>query len=125
MKERSLVLIKPDAVIDGRGEEIITFIKEKGAKVVLTKMIECSPNRLKLLYPHVTLSDSISTMLENFKNGPAILVIFEGLNATIIGIEAKRFFRERYYYGYYGSTIHASDNQKEFEREFNILLEKP
>lgn len=124
MKEISLVLIKPDAVIDGRDEEIITFIKKRGAKIVLTEKIECGPEKLKLLYPHVILPDSISTMLENFKKGRAMLVIFEGEKAIEIGICAKNIFRKKYDYGYYGCTIHASDNEIEFKRESNILIEK-
>lgn len=118
----SLVLVKPDAVIDRKEKEIITFIKEKGMEIVLTERIDCCPDRLKLLYPHVILPNSISTMLENFKKGPAVLIIFEGEKAVEIGVCAKNIFRKKYNYGYYGCTIHASDNEKEFERELNILL---
>lgn len=123
LKERSLVLVKPDAVVDGREKEIITFIKEKGMEIVLTERIECNSDKLKLLYPHVVLPNSISTMLENFKKGPAVLIIFEGEMAVEIGVYAKNIFRKKYNYGYYGCTIHASDDEKEFERELSILLQ--
>ena len=122
MKEKSLVLIKPDAVIDKKDKEITDFLRAKDIVVMHTVSIQCDQRKLKTLYPHVILEESISTMLENFSKGDAIVVVFEGVNAISVGLETKRAFREKYYYGYYGCTIHASDNEKEFKREISILL---
>ena len=122
MKEISLILIKPDAVIDKKDKEIIDFIIAKNIKVLRIESIRCDQKKLKMLYPHVILKESVSTMLENFSKGNAVVVVFEGRNAILTGIETKKKFREKYYYGYYGCTIHASDNEKEFERELSILL---
>ena len=122
MKEKSLVLIKPDAVIDKKDKEIIDFLIEKDMVVMHARSIQCDHKKLKTLYPHVILEESIATMLENFSKGNAIIVVFEGMNAISVGLETKKVFREKYYYGYYGCTIHASDNEKEFKREISVLL---
>lgn len=122
MKEISLILIKPDAIIDKRDKEIIDFLKEKGMRILHTEFLWCDSIILKKLYPHVTLKESISSMLANFHKGNALVVIFEGINALCVGLESKKIFREKYYYGYYGCTIHASDNDKEFEKEVDVLL---
>lgn len=122
MKEISLVLIKPDAIIDKREREIIGFLEARGMTILNTVSLWCDSRILKKLYPHVTLEESILTMLTNFCRGKAMIVIFEGDNALSIGLESKKIFREKYYYGYYGCTIHASDSKKEFERELNVLL---
>jgi len=51
----------------------------------------------------------------------AILIIFEGKDAIAVGQKVKYFFRKKYNYGYYGSTIHAADNTEEYTREVNLL----
>lgn len=122
MKEISLVLIKPDAVIDKKEKEIISFLEAKDMTILHIESFLCDIEMLKKLYPHVIMEKSISTMLANFRKGKAIIVVFEGTNALSVGLESKKIFREKYYYGYYGCTIHASDNKKEFERELNVLL---
>ena len=122
MKELSLVLIKPDTVLDKREDEIIDFLKTSEMKVLHTEYILCNPIILKNFYPHVILEESISTILVNFSKGKAVIVVFEGVGALSFGLEIKRIFRNKYNYGYYGCTLHASDNEKEFERELKILL---
>ena len=96
MKEISLILIKPDAVIDKKDKEIIDFIIAKNIKVLRIESIRCDQKKLKMLYPHVILKESVSTMLENFSKGNAIVVVFEGRNAILTGIETKKKFREKY-----------------------------
>jgi len=122
LKEISLVLIKPDAVLDKREDEIIGFLEISRMKILYLKYLWCNTTTLKNLYPHVILKESISTMITNFRKGSAVVAVFEGDNALAVGLETKRIFRAKYYYGYYGCTIHASDNEKEFERELKILL---
>jgi len=122
LKEISLVLIKPDAVLDKREKEIIGFLETSRMKILHLKYIWCNTTTLKNIYPHVILKESISTMMTNFCKGSAMVAVFEGDNALAVGLETKRIFRTKYYYGYYGCTIHASDNEKEFERELKILL---
>lgn len=117
-----MVLIKPDAVIDKKEKEIIDFLVAKDMEILHTEYLFCDPIILKNLYPHVILEKSLSTMLTNFQKGSAVVVVFEGINALTIGLESKKIFREKYYYGYYGCTIHASDNEEEFYRELNVLL---
>ena len=96
MKEISLILINPDAVIDKKDKEIIDFMIAKNIKVLRIESIQCDQKKLKMLYPHVILKESISSMLENFSKGNAIVVVFKGENAILTGIETKKKFREKY-----------------------------
>ncbi|MBU1176916.1 hypothetical protein KKH96_00470 [Patescibacteria group bacterium] len=60
-------------------------------------------------------------MVELYVKSFAILIVFEGEGAIAVGQEAKNFFRRKYNYGYYGSTIYAADNAEEYTREVNFL----
>lgn len=121
MKEKSLIVIKPDAVIDRREEEIKSFLISKDMIIVQEKNIWFTPETLKTLYLCYIPETSFEKMVELYKKSFAILIIFEGEEAIAIGRESKKFFRAKYNYGYYGSTIHAADNAEEYAREANLL----
>lgn len=121
MKERSLVIIKPDAVLDRRNDEIKNFLICRSTTIIQEKNLWFAPETLKAFYLCPIPQDSFEKMVELYTKSFAILIVFEGEGAIAIGQEAKNFFRKKYNYGYYGSTIHAADNAEEYTREINFL----
>lgn len=121
MKERSLVVIKPDAVLDKRDDEIKNFLISKDVAIIQEKNVWFTPETLKAFYLCSIPEDSFKKMVELYAKSFAILIVFEGEGAIAVGQEAKNFFREKYNYGYYGSTIHATNNTEEYAREVNLL----
>lgn len=121
MKERSLVVVKPDAVIDKRDSEIKTFLISKGVAIIQEKNLWLTAETLKAFYLCSIPKNSFEKIVKLYTKSFAILIVFEGNDAIAIGQEAKNFFRRKYNYGYYGSTIHAADNAKEYAREISLL----
>ena len=121
MKERSLIIIKPDAVLDKRNNEIKNFLISRGVSIIQEKNLWLTVEVLKSFYLCHISKSSFEKMVEFYTKSFAILIVFEGSDAIAIGQEAKNFFRRKYNYGYYGSTIHATDNAEEYEREITVL----
>lgn len=121
MKERSLVVIKPDAVLDKRDDEIKKFLISKGVAIIQEENLWFTAEILKAFYLCSIPKASFEKMVELYAKSFAILIVFEGEGAIAVGQEAKNFFRGKYNYGYYGSTIHAADNAEEYARETNLL----
>lgn len=121
MEEKSLVVIKPDAVLDGRKDEIKSFLISKGVTIIQEKNLWFTPETLKAFYLCPIPKASFEKMVELYTKSFAILIVFEGEDAIVVGHEARNFFRRKYDHGYYGSTIHAADNAEEFTRELTLL----
>lgn len=121
MKERSLVVIKPDAVLDKRSGEIKNFLISKGVAIIQEKNLWFTAEILSAFYLCSIPKASFEKMVELYAKSFATLIVLEGERAIAIGQEAKNFFREKYNYGYYGSTIHVADNAEEYAREVNFL----
>lgn len=69
-------------------------------------------------------ASSFEKMVALYSKCFAILLIIKGEDCIKIGCETKKMFRERYNYGYRGSTIHASDNKEEYNRELLCVIDK-
>jgi nucleoside-diphosphate kinase len=86
--ERTLVILKPDAVKRGLVGEIITRFEKAGLKIVGTKML--SPDYDQFYYHYEEISKMISrrgqaafdVTLEMMQEGPVITFVLEGINAV-------------------------------------------
>ena len=86
--ERTLILLKPDAVQRGIAGEIITRFERAGLKIVACKMIE--PDESHYHEHYETIGKVISRRgqqvfddnLEFMKTGPVIAVVLEGVEAV-------------------------------------------
>ncbi len=121
MEERSLIVIKPDAVLDKRDTEIKNFLISKGVTIIQEKNLWFTAEMLNAFYLYSIPKASFEKMVELYAKSFAILIVFEGEGAIAVGQETKNFFRRKYNYDYYGSTIHAADNVEEYTREVNLL----
>lgn len=82
--ERSLVLIKPDAIQRGLAGEIISRLEKKGLKIVAMKMLHMDKNLAQRHYAihkgKVFFDDLVSFIISS----PLIAIVFQGKNAVEI-----------------------------------------
>jgi nucleoside-diphosphate kinase len=80
--ERSLVLIKPDAVQRGLTGEIISRLERKGLKIVAMKMLRMDRSLAERHYAIHKGKDFFSDLVDFITSGPVIAIVFEGENAV-------------------------------------------
>ncbi|MFC1648560.1 nucleoside-diphosphate kinase [Nanoarchaeota archaeon] len=144
MIERTLVLMKPDAVRRGLTGEILTRFERAGLKVVGMKMVWADRNFLKKHYDaHV--DKKFYKSLENYiVNGPVVAAVIEGVE--VIGVVRKMCgdtepkkalpgtIRGDFTHHSYGhvdpkgtaikNVIHASGSKQEAEKEVKLWFDK-
>jgi len=82
--ERSLVLIKPDAIQRGLAGEIISRLEKKGLKIVALKMLHMDNTLAQRHYAIHKGKDFFDDLVNFITSGPVIAIIFQGKNAVQI-----------------------------------------
>lgn len=131
--ERTLVIIKPDAVNRGLIGEIIHRFERKGLDIVGIKMRHLQDKELEEHYAHHKGKPFFKDLVNFMKHAPSILMVVEGVRA----IEAVRFLagstygleadpgtiRGDFSMSKSNNIVHASDSaenaQVEIKRFFN------
>jgi nucleoside-diphosphate kinase len=134
MKERSLLLIKPDALHRGLIGEVLSRFEKKGFKIVGMKMLKMSKEMSKEHYAHL-VSKPFYPDLEKFMTGnPILAVVIEGKEAVevtrlIVGpTNASKAPGGTIRGDFSNSTsrniIHASDSKETAEKEVKRFFRK-
>lgn len=132
--EKTLILIKPDAVQRNLIGDIISRFEKKGFKLVAMKMIQLDDTILKKWYYQYVDAPFFPKIANYMKWTPIIALILEGHNAVelirrIIGTR-KGYEAEagsiRGDWGMSGGNnlVHASDSVENAEREIGIVFKK-
>ena len=132
--EKTLVLIKPDAVQRNLIGEIISRFEKKGFKIVAMKMVQMDEPTLKKWYFQYAEAPFFPKIASYMSWTPIIALVLEGHNAVelvrrIIGTR-KGYEAEagsiRGDLGMSGGNnlVHASDSKENVEREIAIVFEK-
>jgi nucleoside-diphosphate kinase len=82
--ERSLVLIKPDAIQRGLAGEIISRLEKKGLKIVAMKMLHMDKNLAQRHYAIHKGKAFFDDLVNFITSSPIIAIIFQGKNAVEI-----------------------------------------
>ncbi len=80
--EKSLVLIKPDAVQRGLGGEIISRLERKGLKIVAMKMLQMDEAMAQRHYAVHKGKAFFDDLVAFITSGPIIAIVFQGQNAV-------------------------------------------
>ena len=80
--ERTLILIKPDAIARGLAGRILARFEQKGLKVAGLKMIQLTDALLKEHYSHLADKPFFPTITEFMSRLPVIALCLEGLEAV-------------------------------------------
>jgi len=82
--EKSLVLIKPDAMQRGLAGEIISRLEKKGLKIVAMKMLHMDKNLAQRHYAIHKGKVFFDDLVNFITSSPVIAIVFEGKNAVEI-----------------------------------------
>ena len=132
MKERTLILVKPDGVCKDLTGEIIKRIENKGFKIVALKMIKPEQKEIERFYEPHKGKPFFLGLIEFMQTAPCVVMIAEGESVVestreLIGdrvpIEAARGSIR----GGFGSDgrrniIHGSDSLESARREIDCFF---
>ncbi|MBD3270101.1 nucleoside-diphosphate kinase [Candidatus Peregrinibacteria bacterium] len=132
VKEKTLVLIKPDAIQRSLVGEIITRFERKGLKLVGLKMMTLDEAVLREHYAHISDKPFFPGVSKFMQKSPVVAICLEGLEVVkavrlITGITKAREAEAGSIRGDFAmsvacNVIHASDSvetaQKEVSRFF-------
>ncbi|HET9530176.1 MAG TPA: nucleoside-diphosphate kinase [Blastocatellia bacterium] len=131
--ERTLVLIKPDAIQRGLTGRIITRFEEKGLKLAGIKFMTLSDDLLNEHYSHLADKPFFPGTRRFMQSSPVIAICIEGLDSVetvrrLCGITKAReaapgTIRGDWAMSVQANLVHASDSletaEKEVKRFFN------
>merc|ERR1739848_151630 len=84
-RERTFIMLKPDAVQRGLVGEIIKRFEKKGFKLVAMKMMHASVEHLKEHYADLSKKGFFPDLITYMASGPVVPMVWEGLNAVKTG----------------------------------------
>ncbi|MBU1132224.1 nucleoside-diphosphate kinase [Patescibacteria group bacterium] len=131
--ERTLILLKPDALQRNLIGQIIERFERKGLKIIGMKMIHVSDDKVKEHYSHHVEKPFFADLKNFIQSYPIVAIALEGLEAintvrvitgTTLGREADAgTIRGDFSMSQSNNLVHASDSaenaQKEIERFFD------
>ena len=130
--ERSLVLIKPDAMQRGLAGTIISRLQEHELKPVALKMLHMDKALAERHYAMHTDKSFFEGLIEYITSTPIIAVIFEGKNAVavirkIMGAtdpaEAEAgTIRADFGTDIQNNAVHGSDSSESAEKEIELFF---
>jgi nucleoside-diphosphate kinase len=132
MKERTLVIIKPDAVTRKLVGEIISRYEKKGVDIIAMRILSLNEEMIHMLYEEHLERDYFPPYKEFMLSGPVVSMVLEGENA----IQAVRKMNGatnpqdalpgtiRGDFGFFTryNLVHGSENQTRAQKEIGILF---
>ncbi|MBI5754234.1 nucleoside-diphosphate kinase [Candidatus Peregrinibacteria bacterium] len=127
VNERTLILIKPDAIQRGLVGEITTRFERKGLKLVGMKMISLNEAVLREHYAHIADKPFFAGVAKFMQSTPVVAMCWEGLQVVdtvrkITGITKAReadagSIRGDFAMSVACNVIHASDTVENAKKE--------
>ena len=136
--EQTLILIKPDALIKSLTGNILTSISELDVKMVGAKIVKVSKELAEDHYKHLKEKDFFDELIKylmgHYHTKRVLALVYEGENVVnnmrkIVGSTHPEDAHPESIRGKYGrvtskgvfeNAIHASENNKESEREVKL-----
>ncbi|TRZ80075.1 nucleoside-diphosphate kinase [bacterium] len=126
-QERTLIVIKPDALQRNLLGEIIARFERKGLKIIGLKMVSMDDVLLEKHYSHHKNKPFFTSLKKYMKSSPVIMMVLEGLEVVnavrlITGITKGReadagTIRGDFAMSSQCNIIHASDSSDSAEKE--------
>jgi nucleoside-diphosphate kinase len=130
---RTLIIIKPDAIMRGMAGELISRFERKGLKIVGLKMEKLDEMKLNTHYAHHKDKPFFKELVKFMSAIPSILMVLEGkdgvnvvrkLVGTTLGREADvGSVRGDYSMSNQANLIHASENDEIAEKEIEFFFD--
>jgi nucleoside-diphosphate kinase len=130
--ERTLVLLKPDAVQRGLVGKIVSRFEEKGLKLVGLKLARFSEELLKKHYSDHEERPFFPSLVRFMSAGPAVALALEGKNAIAVvrglvgktdaGAAAPGTIRGDLGLSFSYNLVHASDGPQAATKELGLFF---
>ncbi len=127
--ERSLILIKPDAMQRGLAGSILNRFERKGLKIVGMKMMQLTDEICRDHYSHIADKPFFPGIAAFMKSTPVVALALEGLDCVetvrrICGVTKAReaqvgTIRGDYAMSIQANVVHASDSVDNAKAELN------
>ncbi|WP_337864961.1 nucleoside-diphosphate kinase [Ignavibacterium sp.] len=134
MGNKTLAIIKPDAVSDGYIGEIISMIIKAGFKVKALKMVHLTVDQAKSFYEVHKERPFYNDLVDYMTSGPCVPVALEKENAVeeyrkLIGATdpaqaAEGTVRKLYARNKQFNAVHGSDSDENAEKEIAFFFSK-
>ncbi|MBU1992915.1 MAG: nucleoside-diphosphate kinase [Patescibacteria group bacterium] len=134
LKEKTLVLVKPDAIQRGLIGKIVDRFETKGLKLVGVKMMALDEALLREHYAHLADKPFFTSLAKFMQGSPVIAMCWEGLEVVnavrlLCGITKAREAEAGSIRGDYAmsvscNVVHASDNVGNAKREVSRFFKE-
>jgi len=132
--QKTLIILKPDAVKRGLIGKILARFEEKGIKIVAMKMVQLNKGILEKHYAEHKGKPFYEGLVSFMQSGPVVLAVLEGFNAIEVvrkmvgatnGREAEPgTIRGDYSMSQQNNLIHASADTSVAEREIKLFFKE-
>ncbi len=132
MRQRTLVLLKPDAVNRRLMGEIIARFEKKGLKIVAMKMLWLSKEMAEKHYEVHKGKPFYDSLIDYITSAPIVAMVLEGDNAIEVvrrmmgktnGVEAEPgTIRGDYAMSVQNNLVHGSDSEESAKREISLFF---
>lgn len=129
-KEKTFILIKPDAIERGLVGQIISYLEKKGFKIVACQMLRPNQQLLENHYFQLKKKDFFAELIEFMLSGPVIAMVWQGkgiiayarkiLGETDPLLSAPGTIRGDLAIEVGKNLCHASDGLASAKREINL-----
>ena len=130
--ERTLSIIKPDAVAKNVIGEIYTRFEQAGLKIVASKMMQLTDVTAGGFYAEHLGKGFYGDLIEFMTSGPVVVQVLEGENAVLLNRElmgatnpaeaARGTIRSDFAQSIDANAVHGSDSTASAEREVNYFF---
>lgn len=132
--ERTLIILKPDAIQRGLVGEISKRLEQKGLKLIGLKMMRLDSALLKAHYAHIVDKPFYKGVEEFMQSSPVVVMAWQGFESvnsvrTLVGATNPRIagagtIRGDLAIGQGRNLIHASDSKESGEEEIARFFDK-
>ena len=132
MRERTLVLLKPDAVNRRLIGEIIARFEKRGLKIVAMKMLWVTRELAEKHYEMHRGKPFYESLLDYITSSPIVAIVLEGEQAIEVvrkmmgktnGVEAEPgTIRGDYSLSIQNNLVHGSDSEESAKREISLFF---
>lgn len=131
--ERTLSIIKPDAVAKNIIGKILSRFEKAGLQVVAAKMLHLSEEKAQGFYAEHKERPFFGELVEFMTSGPVVVQVLEGENAVALNRElmgatnpaeaAEGTLRKDFAESLGRNAVHGSDSMSSAEREVAYFFE--
>ena len=134
MRERTLVVVKPDGVSRGLVGEVISRFERRGFELKALKVHRLTRAEAEEFYSPHRGKPFFEGLIEFITSGPVVAIVVEGNEAikvarSMIG-PTKAYeappgtIRGDFSLGVTENVVHASDSRESYEREVRVFFEE-